>query len=47
MVRRMIGYLLRTFWFSVILGVWGFMLVGPWISAGSTGGALPWWILGQ
>ena len=43
---RMIGHLLRTFWFGVILAVWGFILAGPLISPGSTGGALPWWILG-
>jgi hypothetical protein len=43
---HMIAYLLATFWFSTILAVWGFMLAGPWIGTGSTGGALPWWILG-
>jgi hypothetical protein len=42
----MLDNLLATFWFTVILAVWGFILVGPWISTGSTGGALPWWILG-
>jgi hypothetical protein len=40
---RMIGYLLATFWFPVILAVWGFMLAGPWISTAS-GGKMPWWI---
>jgi hypothetical protein len=42
----MIGYLLATFWFTVVLAVWGFMFAAPWISTGSTGSALPWWILG-
>ena len=42
----MIGYLLRTFWFSLILAFWGVILASPWISPGSTGGALSWWIIG-
>ena len=40
----MISYLLETFWFSVILAVWGFLLAGPWIGT-AAGGALPWWWL--
>jgi hypothetical protein len=41
----MIGYLLRAFWFTAILALWVFMLAGPLISPGSTGGTLAWWIL--
>jgi hypothetical protein len=41
----MIGYLLRTFWCGLILTFWAIMLASPWIGLGSTGGALPWWII--